>query len=86
MGLDDISDSIMRTCKEELVGPIHDIIKCAIENSTAPVEWKRAKAVPFYENGGKEEPLIYRPMSLTSVVYKMCERVIKKQWIEFFKR
>ena len=39
--------------------------------------------VPIYKSGGKEEPLNYRPVSLTSVVCKLCERVIKKRWTEF---
>ena len=36
-------------------------------------------------NGKKEELLNYRPVSLTSIVFKTCE-VIKKQWIDYLER
>ena len=49
MGPDEISGSIMRAYKEELVGPIHDIINRSIESGTVPVEQKRPEVVPIYE-------------------------------------
>ena len=42
--------------------------------------------MPIYKNGNKEEPLHYRPVSLTSRVCKICEKVIKKQWTEYLER
>ena len=39
-----------------------------------------------YKNGIKEEPLNYRPVSLTNIVCKMCKKVIKKQWTEYLER
>ncbi len=65
------------------MGPIHDIIKCPITSGSVPEAWKRAEVIPIYKNGGKEEPLNYRPVSLTSVVCKMCERAIKEQWTKY---
>ena len=40
---------------------------------------KRVDIMPIYNNGNKEEPLNYRPVSLTNIVCKICEEVIKKQ-------
>jgi len=37
-------------------------------------------------NGNKEEPLNYKPMLLTSIVCKICEKVIKKEWTEYLER
>ena len=42
--------------------------------------------MPIYKNGNKEKTLNYRPVSLTSIVCKICEKVIKKQWIEYLER
>ena len=83
MGPDGVSGIILKACREELLVPLFDIIKFSIASGTVPVEWKRAEVVPIYKNGKKEEPLNYRPVSLTSVVSKMCERVIKKRWTKF---
>ena len=40
----------------------------------------------IYINGNKEEPLHYRPVSLTCIVCKMCETVIKKQQTDYLER
>ena len=50
--------------------PIHHIIECSIKTEKVPQEWKRADIMPIYNNGNKEEPLHYRPVSLTSIVGK----------------
>ncbi|MPD02695.1 hypothetical protein E2C01_098291 [Portunus trituberculatus] len=57
MGPDEVSGRILKECRGELASPIY-IIKCSTENGTVPVEWKRAEV---------EEPLNYRPVSLTIV-------------------
>ena len=47
---------------------------------------KRPDRMSIYTNGNKEEPLNYRPVSLTSIVCKICEKVIKKQWTQYLER
>ena len=47
---------------------------------------KRDNIMPICKNGNKEEPLNYKPVSLISIVYKICEKVIKKQWTDFLER
>lgn len=56
-----------------------------IKNGGSPGSGKM-NIIPIYKNGSKEEPLNYTPVSLTSIVCKVCERVIKKQWIEYLER
>ena len=65
---------------------IHDIIECSIKTVKVPKEWKRGDVMPINKNGNKEESLNYRPVSLTSIVCKICEKVIKKQWNEYLER
>ena len=35
----------------------------------------------IYKSGCKMEPLNYRPVSLTSILCKICEEVIKERWV-----
>ena len=42
--------------------------------------------MPIYKNGNEEEPLNYRPVSLTSIVCKICEKVINKQWTDYLEK
>ena len=36
---------------------------------TYPKEWKRTDLILIYKIGNKEEPLNYKPVSLTSIVF-----------------
>ena len=80
MGPDAVSGQVLKECSEELLEPLHNIINCSINTGKVPKEWKRADIVPIYKSGDKQEPLNYRPVSLTSVVCKICEIIIKKRW------
>ena len=52
--------------------------------STKTVE--KANIVPIYKGGKKTEPQNYRLVSLTSVVGKICEIVIKEKWVEYLEK
>lgn len=82
MGPDGVSGWVLKECAEELLKPIYEIVKCSLDSGKVPTDWKRANIVPIYKGGNKEEPLNYRPVSLTSILCKMCERVIKRRWIK----
>ena len=41
-----------------------------------PEDWKRANVVPIFKKGKKEDPGNYRPVSLTSILGKLFERII----------
>ena len=66
--------------------PIHNIIECSIKRGKVLKDWKRADIMPIYKNGNKEEPLNYRSVSLTSIISKICEKVIKRQWTDYLER
>ena len=59
------------------------MITSSIEEGRVPQEWKRANIVAIYCEGKKTDPLNYRPVSLTSVVSKICEILIKEKWVRY---
>ena len=42
--------------------------------------------MPIFTNGNKKEPLNYGLMSLASILWKIFEKVIKKQWIDYLEK
>ncbi len=86
IGPDGVSGFILKECRNQLVEPAYDIIKCSVSTGKVPKEWRRAEVVPIYKSRKKEEPLNYRPVSLTSIVCKIREKVIKKQWTNFLEK
>jgi len=82
-GPDGVSNWIMKECSNQLAGKIHSIIVSSLNESKVPLDWKKANIVPIHKGGDKEEPLNYRPVSLTSVVAKICERIVKDRWMRY---
>ena len=75
---DGVSGYILKEYRQEMAEPIHDVIESSIKTGKVPEELKRADIMPIYKNGNKEEPLNYRPVSLTIIVCKICEKILKK--------
>ena len=53
----------------------------SIESSEIPEDWKKANITALYKKGVKSDPGNYRPISLTSVVSKILEKLIKKNLV-----
>ena len=48
-----------------------------------PSEWKEANITPLFKKGSRNKPENYRPVSLTSVVCKLLETLIRDHMVEF---
>ncbi len=83
IGPNGVSGHVLKECSDQLSGPITDIIKCSLNTGRVPKEWKRADIIPLYKSGNKQKPLNYSPVSLTSILCKLCERIIKEQWVKY---
>ena len=57
--------------------PIALLLYKTLEHSYLPQDWKRAFVSPIYKKGARNLAENYRPISLTSVVYKLMERFVK---------
>ena len=55
----------------------------SLESGIIPECLKRAAIVPIYKSGDKSLPSNYRPISLTPILMKIFERVIRKQVAQF---
>ena len=83
-GPDGVSGWILKECREELKDKLHSIIcTTSINHGTVPQDWKRADIVPLFKGGNAENPSNYRPVSLTSVVAKICQKLLKDHWTKF---
>ena len=53
------------------------LFRKSLSSSHVPDDWKQARVTPIFKNkGSKHEPSNYRPVSLTSVVCKVLERIV----------
>ncbi len=79
MGPDGVSSWILKECSSQSVSALHNIISTTLVKGRAPIDWKRVDITPIHKTGSKEDPLNYRHVSLTGVVVKICEKIIKNR-------
>jgi hypothetical protein len=61
---------------EAMISYLARLLDIMVNNDTIPRDWKKAIVVPIYKGGDHSGVKNYRPVSLTSVVYKQLEHVI----------
>ena len=79
-GPDEIPPRLIRELKDELTEPLTTLFKASMETRKIPDEWREASVTPIYkQKGSKSEPGNYRPVSLTNVIGKLMERIVKNE-------
>ena len=55
----------------------------SLKESVVPFEWKEANIIPLFKKGSRNKSENYRPVSLTLVICKLLERLIKNHTVDF---
>ena len=76
-GPDDINPRLLKEIVDYITIPLTTIINKSIKDSCLPLDWKNAHISPIYKKGPKDLAVNYRPVSLTSIVCKIMESIIK---------
>ena len=76
-GLDGISAILLKKLINVVSFPLSILFNISLSSGTVPNAWKRAIVIPVYKKGETKNPINYRPISLTSIVSKLMESVIK---------
>eukprot|EP00112_Aurelia_sp_Birch-Aquarium-sp1_P013836 Seg2955.3 transcript_id=Seg2955.3/GoldUCD/mRNA.D3Y31 product="putative RNA-directed DNA polymerase from transposon X-element" protein_id=Seg2955.3/GoldUCD/D3Y31 len=85
-GPDGIHPRLLKESRNELKKPLTILYRKCIEEGALPSEWKEAHVTPIYKKGKKEKSNNYRPVSLTSIVCKGLEKIVRKHCVTHLKR
>ena len=55
----------------------------SLQEGIVPVEWKEANIIPLSKKGSRNKSVNYRPVSLTSVICKLLETIIRDHMMDF---
>ena len=78
-GPDLIHGRVLKECASTLAYPLSRLFKLSYVSGNIPADWKLANVVPVHKKGSKSEVSNYRPISLTSLVMKINERIIREE-------
>ena len=81
-GPDGIPAIFLKKTKEEISVPLTIILRKSLNEGKIHDIFKLAYISPIHKGGSRQKPEQYRPVSLTSHIMKVFERVIKKKIIK----
>ena len=67
---------ILKTCTESIAKPLKINFEKSLKEGKLPEWWKRANVTPIFKKGCRSERKNYRPVSLTSIIYKILESFV----------
>ena len=78
-----IPPKLLNEIVEQISTPLAKLFNFSLEERIVPSEWKEANITPLFKKGSRNKPENYRPVSLTSVVCKLLETLIRDHMVEF---
>ncbi len=82
VGPDNINGKVLKYCCNALSVPLSILFQKSYSSGTLPSDWKLANIVPVHKKGSKSDVENYRPISLTSLVVKVMERIVRDQLMQ----
>ena len=83
MGPDEIHPRVLKELVEQIYFPLYCIMRQSIDEGVLPDIWKVAHVTPIFKKGNEMLTENYRPVSLTSQVCKLCEKIIRQRIVDF---
>ncbi|KAK3090353.1 hypothetical protein FSP39_011129 [Pinctada imbricata] len=83
-GPDQMHPRLFKELSQELAQPLRIIFEKSIRDRQVPDEWKVAKISAIYKKGPKSIAGNYRPVSLTSIVCKIMEKIVRNHITKYF--
>lgn len=82
-GPDQIDARVLKFCSDGLALPLSLIMTCSFRHHILPDDWLCGIVTPIYKKGDKLQAHNYRPITLTSLVCKIAEKIIQAKMFEF---
>jgi len=81
-GADGIPTRILKLCAAEIVPILTVVFVQSLSSGQIPKDRFTANITPVFKKGDRGDPSNYRPISLTSVCYKILEHIIHRYIME----
>ena len=85
LGPDGIHPKLLKSLSGDcdFVNALVKLFSVCTDTSTLPSIWKSANLSAIFKNGSTTDPLNYRPVSLTCVICKVFEKIVRSFIVDF---
>ena len=81
-GVDGIPPNLLLKSVEQISIQLATVFSLSLRKGVIPLEWKEANIILFFKKGSTHKSENYRPVSLTSVICKALQRLIKDHFVD----
>ena len=81
-GPDMIHPRILKETSSQIIEQLTKLFRQSLDEAKLPEDWKKANVTALFKSGERKLPENYRPISLTSVVCKLMERIIRNKIVD----
>ncbi len=82
-GPDDIHRQMVRWLADFLAEPLSKLFANSLTTAVVPTDWRLAIKCPIHKKGDPEDVSNYRPVSRTSIICNIFERILKGALLSF---
>ena len=75
-GPDNIHGRILKECTTQIAPILTTLFSLSLKTGKIPDDWRYASVCPAFKKGDKNNPINYRPISLTCIICKLLEHVV----------
>ena len=78
-GLDGMRNEMFDHTSVPVINALHFLFKNIWQTKHAPAAWRESSITPIFKDGEKDDPANYRPISLTSCLLRIFERILDRR-------
>ena len=71
-----MSTRLLKEIADEIAPAITILFQASLDQGTTPSSWKKASVLPLFKKGNRSSAFNYRPISVTSILCKLCEHIV----------